>query len=74
MSTDGAIRRRRSDEELKAIVPHVQYEIDEFFAEALLLDPNLLEDWRLRSPLIEGFALHARILFPFFYGDEKGRL
>jgi hypothetical protein len=73
MPTAGAIRRRRTEDELKAIAPHVQYEIDVFYAAAHLLDPDLPEDWKLRSLLIEGFALHARILFLFFYGDEKAR-
>jgi hypothetical protein len=73
MPIQGAIRKRLSDDELKAIVPHVQYEMDVFFAAAQLLDPNLPEDWKLRSLLIEGFTLHARILFLFFYGDEKAR-
>jgi hypothetical protein len=73
MPTELTIRKRRSDDELKAIAPHVQYEIDVFRAAAALLDPNLPEDWKLRSLLIEGFTLHARILFLFFYGDEKAR-
>jgi hypothetical protein len=73
MPIEPAVRKRRSADELKAIVPHVQYEMDVFFAAARLLDPNLPEDWELRSLLIEGFALHARNLFLFFYGDDKAR-
>ena len=73
MAIEGANRKRHTDEELRAIVPHVQYEIDVFFAAARLLDPDLPEDWKLRSLLIEGFALHARNLFLFFYGDDKAR-